>query len=340
MSLKAVICRVIHVHFFVGNFSFFWARKDYSVYRILKMLFRLNFLVTIVSLVTNNQYMLYYICAMHTFWFLSVYGMMRPYQHLNDNRRVMILKLSLYGFIIFIIYDLGFAQTLFAPFSFILNLNGSLHEWEFRSGLDHYATICGMICAYYHPVFERFITFLESESQNHREHFIKLGIKLGIGGILLGIMILWYNYVYKLDKYEYNKLHPYTSVVPLLTYIYFRNVAPAVRNRHCLIFTWLGKITLETYIAQLHIYMQGNAKDLIVYIHDYPLINFSLATIIYVFTSYSLFNVTTIVSGYLLPKSLKLLLKRVSIAVFCIISSYIIAVIDSPYIVLEAVGYL
>ena len=303
------------------------------------MLFRLNFLVTIVSLVTNNQYMLYYICAMHTFWFLSVYAMMRPYQHLNDNRQVMILKLSLYGSIVFIIYDLGFAQNIFAPFSFILDLNGSLHEWEFRSGLDHYATICGMICAYSHPVLERFVDFLESDSQTQREHFTKLGIRLGIGGMLLGIMILWYGYIYKLDKYEYNKIHPYTSVIPLLTYIYFRNVAPAVRNRHCLIFTWLGKITLETYIAQLHIYMQGNAKHLIVYISDYPLINFLFATIIYVFTSYSLFNVTNIVSGYLLPKNVTLLLKRVSIAALCIASSYIIAVIDSPYIMLEAVGY-
>ena len=309
------------------------------MYRILKMLFRLNFLVTVVTVVTNNQYMLYYICAMHTFWFISVYAMMRPYHHLNENRQVMAMKFLIYAFIVFVIYDLGAANFVFTPFKFILGLNGSLHEWEFRSGLDHYATFFGMICAYNHPNFERFIAFLERESQTHRDRFITMAIRIGIGVILVGIMILWYCYVYSLGKYDYNKLHPYSSIIPILTYIYFRNVSPFIRSRHAFLFTWLGKITLETYIAQLHIYMQGNAKELIVYIQDYPLVNFVLATVIYLFMSYSLFNVTSTVSGYLLPRDISMLSKRVGIVALWIIASYTITIITSPQIALQAIGY-
>jgi hypothetical protein len=53
-----------------GNFSFFWVRGDYSIRRMLKMLFRLNFFVTLLCITLSRQYMLYYICALHTWWFL------------------------------------------------------------------------------------------------------------------------------------------------------------------------------------------------------------------------------------------------------------------------------
>lgn len=36
-----------------GNFSFFWVRKDFSLWRFLKMQFRLNFLVTCLCVVTS-----------------------------------------------------------------------------------------------------------------------------------------------------------------------------------------------------------------------------------------------------------------------------------------------
>ena len=40
------------------------------------MMFRLNFLVVMVMAVTNHEFVRYYVCAMHTYWFLSVYAMM------------------------------------------------------------------------------------------------------------------------------------------------------------------------------------------------------------------------------------------------------------------------
>lgn len=59
-----------------GNFSYFKLKEDYSLWRVLKMLFRLNFLVFVMCLLMNTDYVLYYICPMHTMWFLSVYAVM------------------------------------------------------------------------------------------------------------------------------------------------------------------------------------------------------------------------------------------------------------------------
>ena len=79
-------------------------------------------------------------------------------------------------------------------------------------------------------------------------------------------------------------------------------------------FAWLGRITLETYLSQLHIYLQSNAKNLIVYIPGYYLLNFALSNIIYLGISYVLFNLTTEFSAYLFPNNYKLIGKNFLIA--------------------------
>ncbi|KAK1386764.1 O-acetyltransferase family protein [Heracleum sosnowskyi] len=57
-----------------GNFSYYYIRKDFSVARFAQMMWRLNFFVAFACIVLNNDYMLYYICPMHTLFTLMVYG--------------------------------------------------------------------------------------------------------------------------------------------------------------------------------------------------------------------------------------------------------------------------
>ncbi|MBA0595079.1 hypothetical protein Gorai_011957, partial [Gossypium raimondii] len=49
-----------------GNFSYYYIRKDFSLARFAQMMWRLNFFVAFCCIVLNNDYMLYYICPMHT----------------------------------------------------------------------------------------------------------------------------------------------------------------------------------------------------------------------------------------------------------------------------------
>ena len=280
-------------------------RKDFSLWRMLKMLFRLNFLVILVVMVTDNSYMLYYICAMHTYWFFSVYFFMFVLRSWNEQRLKMAAKFMVYFVCNALIFDTPLIYHIFKPLKFILSYGDSLHEWEFRAGLDHYACLIGMLCAYNYPHYERWMNYLDKRHIDRRDKILSLTIKGFIIGVLLLLTAIWYKEFMLKEKYAYNKIHPYISWFPIITYIVLRNMFPALRSRYLYFFTFLGKVTLETYISQLHIFLQSNAKDLIVYIPGYPLMNFVVATAIYLFCSYWLFEITTVFSAFILPQNMK-----------------------------------
>ncbi|GFO12587.1 cas1 domain-containing protein 1-like [Plakobranchus ocellatus] len=291
-----------------GNFSFFWVRSDFSLWRMLKMLFRLNFLVIFVAIVTNNEYMLYYICAMHTYWFLTVYVFMRVLSSWNRVSHLMAAKFLAYAVFNAIVFDIpGVSQAVFRPLHLILGLhNGKpdiMHEWSFRAGLDHWACFFGMLCAYNYPHFEHLMAYVDSKSSDSHEVLRKLLIRLGLTAACLCAGFVWFFVFMGLEKYPYNSFHPYTSLIPILCFIILRNIHPVLRSYHIGLFAWLGKITLETYLSQLHIYLLANARTLLTLMTGYPMLNFCLVTILYLAISHRLFLITNDCSSFLLPSS-------------------------------------
>lgn len=174
-------------------------------------------------------------------------------------------------------------------------------EWYFRSGLDRYVWIYGMICAYFHPHVSRALDYLDGLAT-----MPKYAARTGIVAVCAAVAVPYYHHVFSLPKFQYNVLHPFTSWIPITLWILLRNLLPTMRLKHLRLYGWLGCITLETYISQSHIWMSseiadGQPKALLALVPGYPLVNFAVVTTMYVFVSFRLFELTNTLKSACLP---------------------------------------
>ena len=135
-----------------------------------------------------------------------------------------------------------------------------------------------MLCGYLHPLLDSFMTKVDAMNVAAR-----VSIRTLIAGAAIGVGVAWYSNIYVLPKLEYNKLHPFTSWIPITVWCLLRNVTPKMRVASLGVFGWLGCITLETYIGQFHTWLSSSISDgqptgLLVLVPDYPLINFAAVT--------------------------------------------------------------
>jgi hypothetical protein len=302
-----------------GNFSFFFFKRDFGWLRVVQMLWRLNFCVILLMLWHGNTYILYYICPLHTFYFVCTYAVMFvAHSTCNHSRWRVRIKIFAFAVLIYLIWDINggvfkFLWGWLGTEKIIGAGSGTVWEWYFRTSLDKYSAVMGMIFACNYPLTEQWF----KKAANS-----KFYIALWVPGCLMFIACIWWMIeIYPKSKLEYNLVHNYFAFIPLLSYIFFRNITPKVRSRISMFLHAIGKTTLETYLLQHHVWLTSNAKTTLVLVPGYPWVNFALTSLLFVVLAKILYRMTMNLRGMLLPDDKDITLRN--IIIICIAALYL-----------------
>ena len=229
------------VRLFVASFSwmtgyghcyYYLQSNDFSRRRLLKAIVRLNAFAALCCLALGNQYMLYYICPLTTLHTVMAYAIMATFPSANLNLPAALLKLLVATAGVAIVWEnQALLHRVWGPFRWLLRYDGPslrsenpMHEWYFRSSLEKYVWLNGMLFALLKGPYERLLLRL---SQGPR----KASLRMLQCAIVLACVVAaaaWYRGVGHLDKYAYNRVHPHTSFVPVTIFVLLRNLDPGM----------------------------------------------------------------------------------------------------------------
>ncbi|KAK3511913.1 hypothetical protein QTP70_027607 [Hemibagrus guttatus] len=301
-----------------GHFSFFWLKGDFGLYRVCQVLFRLNFLVIVLCLVMDRSYQFYYFVPLVTFWFVIIYATMAMWPQIlqikanGSSLWHLILLLKLLGlllFICFFAYSQGFFESIFSvwPVSKLFELQGNVHEWWFRWKLDRFAVINGMLFAFIYLVLQK--CQILSEGKGEPLFSTKISNCLLFISVVSFITYSTWASSCK-DKTKCNEMHPFISVVQILAFVLIRNIPGYARSLYSSFFAWFGKISLELFICQYHIWLAADTKGILVLIPGIPSLNIIISTFIFVCVAHEISQITNDLAQVAIPKESGSLLKR------------------------------
>ena len=228
-----------------GNYLYFMKKEDFSLRRCVTTVIRINLLTVGLMAVNKTNIMLYYVVPLHTTFFFVTFA--NCWLAKRIKRPLLALGITLACLVLF----------------FEILPSALSHEAKFRFGLDKYSSWYGMIVA--HILMSVKKDFLAKDSWWFTTCMMFGGI------VLIATWFLsWGNHA---DKYWYNARHPFIVAMPILGYIMIRNCHSSVRQVHSAGMAWFGRITLETYVLQFHIFMCNNVENILVVFPNYPTVN-------------------------------------------------------------------
>ena len=204
---------------------------------------------------------------------------------------------------------------LMRPFKSLFVLqDDSVHEWRFRWMLDRYSVVYGMVFAFLYQLSLKYKIINDSNTDNLFSRgmstcLVFLGL-LGLGSYAI------FTFVCK-NKYQCNEIHSYLLVVPIVSFILMRNVPGWLRTKYSSFFAWFGKISLELFISQYHIWLAADTYGVLVLIPSYPVLNVIITSFIFICISHEIYKITVALTEYVVPKEWKALLRN--FILFCLV---------------------
>lgn len=305
-----------------GHFCYFWREADWSLLRLARVLFRTNLLVVVLCLCMNRPYQFYYFVPLVSFWFLVLAATLaspprvaqasaeaNPLHHLY-----LVAKLvALFAVLTVLYMSEVFFERIFVtrPWkALFVTTDDSIKEWWFRWKIDRYSVATGMLFGFAHYLLRQYRVI----GDTHHGNLFSRGLSLSLAlGALLGLgFYTTFAFVCR-SKPDCNEVHAYIFFVPILAYIILRNMSGLLRTRYSTFFAWFGKISLELFIAQYHIWLAADTHGVLVLVPGYPVLNVMVTSLVLVCVAHEVHTLTARLTPLAVPADWKYLVRNLAL---------------------------
>jgi len=314
------------------HFSHFWTKSSgSSISRLVQVLFKMNLLTFVLCLCMNRPYQFYYFVPLVSFWYLVLYCVLRfpPLVNQqavegNSNSVTQYLYIILkFAALVFIISTLYMSEVFFEKVfvtrpwkALFVTTDDDIHEWWFRWKLDRYSITFGCLFSLAVLVGGKLKLYDDSN------HSCLWPRSIAVPGCVAGVVGLFSYTVFACfcrNKADGNEIHPYIAFVPIISLVILRNLAGFWRSRYSSFFAWFGRISLELFISQYHIWLSADSHGVLVLIPNYPVMNILVTSFIFVCACHEIHAITAQLTPFFVPQEPMLAVRNIVIFVLVLV---------------------
>jgi hypothetical protein len=288
-----------------GHTMYFHGQDDYSIRRLLKVLFRINFVAVLLCFALDKPYIFYTPCSVHSYFFSYVYGTMKWRSRKNYTKFGLRLKMIVTALTLYLVWDCNLGLWQIHAILFGRSMHpiagapyGQLWEFYFQGHLHHWAAIVGMLYAFNHGV-----TSLTMRRLERLGNTVEAMFKTLICFTITISLVTWAIGPFHTTKYLYNATNAYFAFLPVLWYVFMRNATQYLRSYHCELFKIIGQHSLEIYLMHHHLFISNESGEKLMILPGYPACNLVVSLGILISASRTLKSATSVLSSMLLDKS-------------------------------------
>ncbi|KXJ69047.1 hypothetical protein RP20_CCG000406 [Aedes albopictus] len=327
MHIKVLISGYLFLSGY-SHFTYCWQTGNSGLVRFLQVMFKINFLTVILCLCMNRPYQFYFFVPLLSFWYCMVYFMLsippRITAQSSENNAYQYLYVVLKFVCMLSVITVLYMSEVFFERIFVtrpwkalfVTTDDDIHEWWYRWKLDRYTITYGMIFAAIFHIAQRYYFFDDNNHGNLFSRRISLTSTLAaIAGI--GFYTTWTFFCR--NKQDCEEIHSYVVFIPIVGYILLRNISGMLRTRYSTFFAWFGRISLELFICQYHIWLAADRNGVLVLLPGFPTLNVLITSFIFVCVSHEIHRLTTVLLPYIVPNDWKLALRNMLIFIVVLI---------------------
>lgn len=324
---------LISGYFFLAgytHFTYIWQTggSGSMFVRFFQVMFRTNFLSILLCFCMNRPYQFYYFVPLMSFWMCVVYFVLSLPPRITSGSvdayplhyLYLVCKcIGCLGVITVLFMSEVFFERIFVtrPWkALFVTTDDDIHEWWYQWKLDRYTVTFGMIYAACFHIAQKYNVF---DDNNHGNLFsrrtsisVTLLALLGVG-IYTSFSFLCRN------VQNCEEIHSYILFIPIIGYIVLRNISGILRTRYSSFFAWFGRISLELFVCQYHIWLAADRHGVLVLLPGFPTLNMIITSFIFVCASHEVHRLTHILMPYAVPNDWRLVMRNLVIFLIVLI---------------------